>query len=617
MPVSTKITERHRSPWKSYLYGSSVFALTLATGWVVEFDVFRIPGWEGGHFLEPSRDALTVLVRAVLEKVGTRSTEYPPVLAILDRQAWTAALFGRVGIVVIAAYVAAIPIAKWRFQRTPRRLRTIWIDQEIPPWSEGSDAIVNANATLADGISRTGRGIEICPGVALSKEQEGRSILIVGEPGGGKTVAFSHIVRELLLRKVFIICHDVKGDWTARWPEKFILLAPHDTRSFGWAIGRDIVGIVLAREFSVLIVAATDHDAPNWPEGAREILVGIIITLQREKLTDWGWVDLKIALDLGDAALQEFACRYHPPAKRFLALDEAQNFTKNAGSYIATMMAPINKLIQPLAMASGDLDQKFQLSLTAWLDDPNPSARTLILQRAPDLDALSTAWIGSAIQIIATHLVGTRRDRNPGDKKKAHPADVWFLLDEHAQLGAATLKLNPLLEVGRSKGLRAVIGLQNFEQLVRIQNPQAPAELLQLIGNVICFRLNPGPDARRICEERLTTAPVRTWEQNDKTRIKTPASENIRILDQNDLATLRITRDGAQGYLIVGNAAFRLEWPFPTTPIQRESSIRAAWIRSNTAGAQNVSSAPLNVPSPHTDGSTVTPETRQPLGSEK
>jgi hypothetical protein len=579
MTASTKITERHRSPWKARLYGCLVFIPALAIGWVVVFDIVRIPGWEDGLFLEPSRDAMTVLVRAVLEGVRIHSPDHTPVLKILERHEWTFSFFGRIGIAVVAAYTAAIPIAGWRFQQTPRRLQTKWVGRNIPPWSEGSDAIGNANATLADGIGRTGRGLEICPGITLSKEQEARSILAVGEPGSGKTVAFWQVIFQLLMRNVFIIGHDVKGDWTARWPKKIILMAPHDVRSWGWAIGQDIVGTVLARELSTLLVAAAERD-PNWAEGAREILVGIITTLQREKGTEWGWCELKVALDMDDAALQEFACRYHPLAKRFLALDETQNFTKNAGSYVGTLMAPINKLIGPLAAAWGDLEPRFQLSLTAWLDDPNPQSRTLILQRAPDLGALSTAWIGSAVQMIARHLVSTRRDRNPGDIKTAQsPPDVWFLLDEFASLGPISSELLPLLEVGRSLGLRAMIGLQNFQQLSRIQNPQAPAEFLQLIGNLICFRLNPGADAKRICEERLTTAPVRTWVQNNQTKIKEPASEDIRILNQEDLARLRITRDGAEGYLIIGNAAFGLEWPFPETPVQRDGSVRAAWIR--------------------------------------
>jgi hypothetical protein len=68
---------------------------------------------------------------------------------------------------------------------------------------------------------------------------------------------------------------------------------------------------------------------------------------------------------------------------------------------------------------------------------------------------------------------------------------------------------------------------------------------------------------------------------NDKTSIKEPASKEIRILSQDDLSRLEITRDGAQGYLLIGNAAFGLERPFPNAPIQRDSSIRSARIKSN------------------------------------
>jgi hypothetical protein len=78
----------------------------------------------------------------------------------------------------------------------------------------------------------------------------------------------------------------------------------------------------------------------------------------------------------------------------------------------------------------------------------------------------------------------------------------------------------------------------------------------------------------------LTTAKVRVWVENAKTKVKEPAAEEIRILGQDDLADLRITRDGAAGYLIIGNAAFGMTWPFPETPIQRDATIRAGWIRS-------------------------------------
>jgi len=582
--MKTPITERRRSKLAALRCGVSTFALAAAAGWVIMFDVFRIPGWSG-PFLGPSQTALTVLGRAMLERLaafgGPMLAINEPALAILQQQEMTDPFFGRVGLILGAAAVAALPIARWRFQQTPRRRKAQWVGVDIPRWSEGPDAVAYANATLADGIARTGRGLEIVPGVTLSQEQTARSILAVSDPGGGKTVCFWHQISQLLETDCFLIVHDTKGDMTARWPNAdFILLAPQDTRSWGWAIGKDIVGAVLAREFAALLVDASERN-PTWPAGGQEILVGVVVTLQREMKTAWGWDDLKQALSLDDADLREFACRYHPAARRFLALDEIQNLTKNAQSFVSTLMAPINRLIEPLAAAWSDLDPQFQLSLCEWLDNAKPSRRTLILQRAPDLAATSTAWIGSAVQVIVRHLVSTRRDRNPGDTKTAALPDCWFLLDEFSKLGPLPAFFE-LLEVGRSLGLRCMIGLQNFQQVARVYNdPHAPTELVQLAGTLICFHLNPGPDSKRICEERLTTAPMRTWTQKNKNNhAKEPDSEEIRILLQDDLARLKITRDGAEGYLIIDNAAFGLLWPFPETPLQREPSIRGAWIKA-------------------------------------
>ena len=206
-----------------------------------------------------------------------------------------------------------------------------------------------------------------------------------------------------------LILHDVKGDLTERWPDdRFILLAPHDERSFGWAIGRDIVGEIRAREFAAQLIVHSER-SPNWSAGAQEILVGVILTLQHELGTGWGWADLKAALDLADAELREFASRCNKAAARFLALGEEQSFTLNASSYVATLMAPINRLIAPIAKAWGDLSPEYQISLRAWLDDPHPDKPVLILQRAADLPSLSKAWIGAAIGLMTAHLLATRK----------------------------------------------------------------------------------------------------------------------------------------------------------------------------------------------------------------
>jgi hypothetical protein len=242
-------------------------------------------------------------------------------------------------------------------------------------------------------------------------------------------------------------------------------------------------------------------------------------------------------------------------------------------------MAPINKLVSPLAAAWGDVHPDYRISLKAWLDEQNPLRPTMILQRAPDLSAMSAGWIGSAVQCMIRHLVASREDNNPCDNEMPDLPEVWFLLDEFAQLGVMP-EFFQLLETGRSLNIRAAIGFQNFSQLIRLYGPNAADEMLSLSGSLIALRQNPGKSSKIICEERLTKAPVRTWKDktaNGKT-IREPDSKEIEILRQDDLASLKITCDGAQGFLIIGNAAYGMTWRFPIVPVQRRGTIRAKWI---------------------------------------
>jgi len=135
----------------------------------------------------------------------------------------------------------------------------------------------------------------------------------------------------------------------------------------------------------------------------------------------------------------------------------------------------------------------------------------------------------------------------------------------------------PILETGRSLQLRAIFGLQNFSQLGdgAPSSANLATQLRQLAGVWLAFHLDPGPDAKIVAEERVTKGKIRVWENDDKTGEKKPASKEVPILSQEDLAELRITRDGPEGYLLLDNTAFRLQWPFPQTPKQREGTVKS------------------------------------------
>jgi hypothetical protein len=573
--------ERIRAEWPSVLWGLGTGAFATTAAWIVAFGILHIYSWSGS-VLEMSAQSLGLLPKIakeffILYGMWEPLSSNDVAIATLEHENALSQYVGRVVIALIAGLFVADTLRRWRYERTLRRQLGQWPAKTIPSWSEGKDAIANANAMMTPSTLRTGRGLEIAPGVALSKEIEARPILLAGDPGGGKTVAVWQLIPQLLERPdAQLIVHDTKGDMTARWPSEFILLAPHDVRSFGWDIGADVTDETTARELAAQLIANSER-APHWPNGAQEILVGAIRTLQTEHAANWGWADLKAALDLHDPDLREFATRHHPAAARFLALDETGNFTLNAGSFVSTLMAPINKLVAPLAEAWGDLAPQYRLSLKKWLDEPAPDRRVVIFQRAPDQPDMSKAWIGAAVKFVSLHLLATRQDRNPANKTSDRQADIWFLLDEFPQIGLNPNSFLPILEVGRSLGLRCIIGIQNFDQMKRFGDGDFGQQLLQFAGTVLAFAMNPGPDAAKICEGRLTKAKIKQWRKQiiDGKRQTHAIDVEIPILCQADLADLALTRDGAQGYLIYKNAAFGLTWSFAENPDQRPGTKRA------------------------------------------
>jgi len=105
-------------------------------------------------------------------------------------------------------------------------------------------------------------------------------------------------------------------------------------------------------------------------------------------------------------------------------------------------------------------------------------------------------------------------------------------------------------------------------------------EILQLTGTLIALRNDPGPDAKKITESRLSAADVRTWKTVEGTfkTIKEPDKQAIPVLTQSDLSELAISADGVAGYVISGNHAFGVGWPFPSLPVQRPGRVPAQWL---------------------------------------
>ena len=112
--------------------------------------------------------------------------------------------------------------------------------------------VVRGRKLLADAAARrafaqaskaecklSGTGIEILPGLAVSRERETRHWLIWGSVGAGKTQTMLHLILAAIARGDGVLVLDVKGDMTAGLPGEPLLVAPQDQRSLVWDVASD------------------------------------------------------------------------------------------------------------------------------------------------------------------------------------------------------------------------------------------------------------------------------------------------------------------------------------------------------------------------------------------
>lgn len=352
--------------------------------------------------------------------------------------------------------------------------------------------------------SSTGDGILIAPGMRIGGERETRHFLVTGATGSGKSVVIRSWLRQILARGERIVLHDTKGDVLATMPvEDFVLLAPHDRRSAVWDVAADVVTEEDAREFAAGIIPSS-HD-PVWAAGARELLTGIVVILQKCRKDNWDWPALRNILTTPLPQLRELMVRHYPPAVRYMILDNGAA-TRTTASFFATLDSHVVEIVQPLARAWNDAE-KPRISARKFLLSEAPDKRVLILQRASHLPALSTAWIGAFVRVAANLAVGPLLEDDTERR-------IWFLLDEFPQLGKLD-GFRQILEKGRSRGVCCVLGVQDLSQLSSLYGPDVTKTWIASIGTKIVCRTEVGAAAKMICEEWAGTRHVawieRSW----------------------------------------------------------------------------------------------------------
>jgi hypothetical protein len=446
-------------------------------------------------------------------------------------------------------------------------------------YADGRDAKEKADSLLADDRRVSGDGIAVSPDLRLPRNREIQSMLVIGRPRYGKSTAMRFMLNGILARpRDKLIVYDSKGDVTAEWPNKqVILLAPHDTRSWGWAVGRDILGEAGARELAATLIKVSDRES-NWTLGGQEILIAVIRSLQATRGTAWSWQDLGDLLDLPDPALRQLAYDYHRPALRYLTLDpETGEFDRTASSYLSTAMAPVQRIVRPLAEAWSGLAPKYQISLREWLLDEKPSRRTIIIQRAAHLPALSTVWITAVLEMMARYCVGPALVDSVERR-------LWFVLDEFSTVPKIEC-ISDLLAQGPSKGVCCILACQNLELVEKEYGSTLTKSIIQNTDIQMLFRLNPGPTVEYLTQTAIPKTELRRYRSSTTSKAKGEGAasddrpETLCLVTPHAIATL----ERGEAFVVVEGSILKLRWPKSNWIIHRPQMIEAAWVSQQSA----------------------------------
>ena len=500
-------------------------------------------------------------------------------------------LMAGAGIVVfLATYLALLPRCGWRLRLGERQIdgrRLV-----LPP--EGRTV---AAQMLSREIGTDGSKLNLAPGVPLPSEYEVQGILLVGAPGSGKSQILEWLMAQWLARPVtrLVVLDAGKGDFISRWPdEDYYLLAPHDDRglpgphgtpqAMAWDIAGDVSGFQDAAELADRVIA--DSREPQWADGARLILQGVIVGLQKTLGRSWGWRELHDAVTMSDRNLHDWIETHFPEAKSYIALDEEGNANRTSGSYINSFRATVVKLTKPLSLAWGDVPASRRLSLRRWLlsGDQYGMARSIILGRSGQFAAMSAAWIGSVLRlmtsIVQSPVLNESRTRR-----------VIFVLDELRTIAVKGDSIKALVEFGRSKGVGLVVGVQTLGQLREAWEADAANNFEEIMRTKIFGRVGTTSDARAggraIAENICGHGNFSRW------RVKTNSSNGTAATTryQEEVRRLVVEPDffesgvgpharGLRAALLLPEALCLLDWPYSDWEPVRPAIIPARWIDS-------------------------------------
>lgn len=573
VPSSIEPSREVRYWPRALLSGSVIAALTypaaLWLGW-------KIPS---SHSLMNFGQALTGSL-AALGNLATGTISFREPAAAFWEVAKEQATFGTLSRVGVAAGLAGW-VSAWVTRRglIPRANQWHVSGAQL---LEGKEAVAEARRrSLTKKEQRDElHALSLHPDWTVSKKLLARHMFIYGSVGSGKSVILKHLLQQVVIEKKKAFVYDIKGDFTAIFKHPAIV-CPFDKRSWVWDVGRDVATQTQAAAFSQSIIPPEEGSGAFWASAAQALLEGCVRELQATKGKDWGWADLAALVARPAEPMAKALSLYYPRAAALIS-----NPDSNTTSSCMAVLANGTAVIERLAQAWPERKPDRMFSMLDWIKDSYEGRKQVIVQSGPD-EVLARSYISAMINVAVPEII------SPSLSDDEVGRFLGFFFDELTSAGK--LNIEPLLALGRSKGVVACMAVQDWSQVERVYGDKTAQAFSGLVGTHIVCQLQIGETREKI-SRNLGKRTVAWRTHDDKATVHEESKAVVppgRLTDDLGFRKGKAygkERWGIRAIVQTTGDLLLLDWPGVSYEKVREGQKRAGWTKQ---GAKPVEQKPM------------------------